>query len=90
MWIKCVDRDHHEQDICDSLAQVFEFYPGNNYEMINCHNWDSSLHRKMVYREKVRKCRHFIFGKCCFDKDDCWFIHETPVTIPYQNSLNEL
>ena len=70
-----------------SVIQVFEFHSaGNDYEMITCHYWDSMLHRKMVYRENVRKCRHFIDWKCYFDKDDCWFIHDTPVAISYQNS----
>ena len=46
--------------------------------MITCHYCEAKLktkgdlliHRKKIHREKVSICRH---------KDECWFIHDTPV-----------
>ena len=57
--------------------------------MITCHycktklktREDLMIHRKKVHREKVSICRHFIEGKCYFENDECWFIHDTPVAM---------
>ena len=77
--MRCQECEYSTQDICDLGAHVIEVHSsGNDNEMITCHYCEAKLktkgdlliHRKKIHREKVSICRH---------KDECWFIHDTPV-----------